>query len=55
MAQSNLAGVLKEGDHNALAEATNDLVSEISPDNWERFLAARERAIEAGPTGDDQA
>jgi hypothetical protein len=52
---ARLAGVLKEGDYNALAEATNDLVSEISPDNWERFLAARERALDAGPAGEDQA
>jgi len=37
-----------------LAEATNDLISDISSDNWERFLAAREQALRADPVGEDE-
>ena len=51
---ARLASALREGDQDALAAATNDLISEISPVNWERFLAARERALELGPAGEDQ-
>jgi DNA primase len=51
---ARLARALTEGDRNALAEAANDLISEISSDNWERFLAAREQALEAGPDREDQ-
>ena len=39
---------------NALAEATNDLISDISSDNWERFLAARQRALQEAPIDEDQ-
>jgi hypothetical protein len=51
---ARLARALTDGDRNALAEAANDLISEISSDNWERFLAAREQALEAGPDREDQ-
>jgi DNA primase len=49
-----LARVLTEGDQNGVAEAANDLISEISSDTWERFLAARGRALETDPVGEDQ-
>jgi hypothetical protein len=51
---SRLASALTGGDQNGVAEAANDLVSEISSENWERFLAARGRALEAGAVGEDQ-
>ncbi|MFL5269250.1 MAG: toprim domain-containing protein, partial [Stellaceae bacterium] len=47
-------GMLTEGGNNFLAEATNDLISDISSDNWERFLAAREQALRADPVGEDE-
>lgn len=46
--------MLMGGDRCALAEATNDLISDVSPDSWERFLAARERALHEDPFGADQ-
>jgi DNA primase len=51
---SRLASALTGGDQNGVAEAANDLVSEISSENWDRFLAARGRALEAGAVGEDQ-
>jgi DNA primase len=45
--------MLTGGDRCALAEATDDLISDICPESWERFLAARERAFE-GSRGDDE-
>jgi DNA primase len=47
-------GMLTEGGNNFLVEATNDLISDISSDNWERFLAAREQALRADPVGEDE-
>jgi DNA primase len=46
-------GTLMGGDRCALAEATNDLIGELSPENWERFLAARDRALQEHPVGED--
>jgi hypothetical protein len=46
--------MLTGGNRCALAEATNDLISDISSESWERFLAARERALHEGPAGEDQ-
>ncbi len=47
--------MLTEGDNNALAEATKDLISDISADSWERFLAAREHVMRPDDTvGEDQ-
>jgi hypothetical protein len=37
-----------------LAEATDDLISDICPENWERFLAARERALHEESRDDDE-
>jgi DNA primase len=48
-----VARMLTGGDRCALAEATDDLISGICPESWERFLAARERAFE-GSRGDDE-
>jgi len=46
--------MLTGGDRCALAEATDDLISDICPESWERFLAARERALHEGSRGDDE-
>lgn len=51
---ARVTGMLTEGDQHALAEAVDDLVSDISSDNWERFLAARQRALQEDPIGEDQ-
>jgi DNA primase len=48
------AGTLTGGDRCALAEAANDLISDVSSESWDRFLAARERALQEGPAGEDQ-
>jgi DNA primase len=49
-----VTGTLTGGDRCALAEATNDLISDVSSGSWERFLVARERALHEGPAGEDQ-
>ena len=41
------------GDRCALDEATNDLISDVSPENWNRFTAVLERLRE-GSFGEDQ-
>jgi DNA primase len=46
--------MLTGGDRCALAEATDDLISDICPQSWERFLAARERALHEESRGDDE-
>jgi DNA primase len=46
--------MLTGGDRCVLAEATDDLISDICPESWERFLAARERALHEGSRGDDE-
>ena len=46
--------MLTGGDRCALAEATDDLISDICPESWERFLVARERALHEGSRGDDE-
>jgi DNA primase len=47
--------MLTGGERCALAEATNDLISGVSSESWERFLAARERTLrEDDPAGEDQ-
>jgi hypothetical protein len=45
--------MLTGGDRCALAEATDNLISDICPESWEQFLAARERILHEGPRGDD--
>jgi DNA primase len=46
--------MLMGGNRCALAEATNDLISDVSLENWERLLAARERVLGEGPFGEDE-
>jgi hypothetical protein len=46
--------MLTGGDRCALAEATDDLISDICPESWERFLAARERVLDEGSRGEDE-
>ncbi|MBO0735270.1 MAG: DNA primase [Alphaproteobacteria bacterium] len=46
--------MLTGGDRCALAEAMNDLITDVSPENWERFLAARERALRDRAVEEDQ-
>jgi DNA primase len=47
------ARLLMGGDRCALDEATNDLISDVSPENWNRFTAVLERLRE-GSFGEDQ-
>jgi DNA primase len=52
---AHVTGMLTEGDNHALAAATNDLISDISADNWERFqAAAREEVLRADLVGEDE-
>src|SRR5262249_46903593 len=51
---ARVTGMLAEGNNNILAEATNDLIREISADNGERFLLAREQALQAHPVREDE-
>ena len=46
--------MLTGGDRWFLAEATDDLISDVCPESWERFLAARERVLEEGAQGEDE-
>jgi DNA primase len=46
--------MLTGGDRCALAEAANDLISDVSSESWERFLAARDRTLREGPVEEDQ-
>jgi DNA primase len=46
--------MLTGGERCALAEAANDLISDVSSESWERFLAARQRTLHEGPVGEDQ-
>jgi len=49
-----IARMLMGGDRCALDEATNDLISDVSPENWNRFTAVRERILREGSFGEDQ-
>jgi DNA primase len=49
-----LTRALTGGDHCALAEATNGLINDVSSGSWERFLAAREQALQAGLADEDE-
>ncbi|HEX4616081.1 MAG TPA: DNA primase [Stellaceae bacterium] len=46
--------MLTGGDRCALAEATDDLISDICPESWERFLVVRERVLHEGSRGEDE-
>jgi DNA primase len=45
---------LVEGDRSTLIDATNDLISDLSPESWEGFLSARERVLKEILFGEDQ-
>jgi DNA primase len=49
-----VTGTLTGGNRCVLAEATDDLISDVSPESWERFLAARERVLHEGSQGEDE-
>jgi DNA primase len=46
--------ILTGDDRCALTEAANHLISDLTSENWERFLAARERALHRDSVGEDQ-
>ncbi len=50
---AHLVGMLVGGQQSALAEASNHLIDEVSTGSWERFLAARDRALQQGQVDDD--
>jgi DNA primase len=43
---AHVVGMLMGGQRAVLAEAGNRLVADVTPANWEEFLAARERALQ---------
>jgi DNA primase len=45
--------MLTGGDRCALAEAANDLISDVSSESWERFLAARDLTLREGRVDED--
>jgi hypothetical protein len=45
--------MLMGGDRAAVAQAGNDLESDVSAEMWERFQAAREQAVQQGLIGGD--
>jgi len=47
--------MLTGGDRCALAEAADDLIGEVCPESWERFLAAREKVLVEGSKSEDGA
>jgi hypothetical protein len=49
-----VTGMLTGGDRCALVEATDDLISDVCPESWERFLAARERILLESLRGEDE-
>jgi DNA primase len=49
-----VARMLTGGDRCALAEATDELISDVCPESWDRFLAARERALHERSPGEDE-
>jgi hypothetical protein len=46
--------MLMGGDRCALAEATHDLISDLSAESWERFQVAKEKALREGQVSEDQ-
>jgi DNA primase len=49
-----ITGMLMGGDRCALAEATHDLISDLSAESWERFQVAKEKALREGQVSEDQ-
>jgi DNA primase len=50
---SHVIGMLVGGERSALAEASNHLIDDVSTASWERFLAARDRALQHGRADED--
>jgi len=50
---THVVKMLKGGEGSAVAEASNDLERDLSAENWDRFLIARERALQEGLIGGD--
>jgi DNA primase len=50
---SHVIGMLVGGERSALAEASNHLIDDVSTASWERFLAARDRALRHGRADED--
>jgi DNA primase len=51
---AHVVAMLAGGSQPELAEASNDLLRDVSAESWDRFLAARERALRDGLFGDDR-
>jgi DNA primase len=50
---AHVIGMLVGGERSALTEASNRLLDDVSTASWERFLAAREHALQQGGCDDD--
>jgi DNA primase len=50
---THVIGMLMGGYRSALAEASNHLIDDVSAAAWERFLAARKRALQEGRHDDE--
>ena len=51
---AHVIAMLQGGRRSPLTEASAHLIEELSTASWERFLAAREWALQHGPGDDDQ-
>jgi DNA primase len=50
---THVVRMLRGGDRAAVAQAGNDLESDVSAEKWERFQAVREQAVQQGPIGSE--
>jgi len=50
---AHVIGMLMGGYRSALAEVSNHLIDDVSAAAWERFLAARKRALQEGRHDDE--
>ena len=50
---THVVRMLMGGDRAAVAQAGNDLESNVSAEMWERFQAAREQAVQQGLIGSE--
>lgn len=50
---AHVVGMLVGGERSALAEASNYLIDDVSTASWERFLSARDRALQHGRVDED--
>ena len=51
---AHVIGMLMGDSRSGLDEASTHLIGDLSQESWERFLAARERALQDGPGDGDQ-